>query len=861
MSRKLILASAVSLALLPGVAAALGLGGIRTQSALNEPFFAEIDLVDARRDELDAIKVLLAPAEDFQRAGAPRPHFLTRLRFQPQISPQGRPVIVVTSSEPVREPFLDFLIELNWPQGRMVKGYTVLLDPPVTLDRRAPRVERPAAGSLTSAAPAAGAQRPVGGVAQIPAGAGAGAYPLRYGPVESGAGLWRVARNLAPPGATVAQTAMALYRSNQGAFIRGDINRLRQGVVLEVPSAAELFALNAADAEREYRAALRGGRVTVTPLVQVADAAPTEDRLRIATAPQTLAAPASPAVAPSPAPPAGAVPPELGTLQQELLLVQEAGESTRQETEELRSRIRELETQLADIQRLLQLRNEQLAMVQAAQREEQPAAVAEATELEPLSPPAEPTIPQEVAEPLAEETTTLVEADSVVAEPEVEPVAEPEPTPEVAASEPEVAVPATEPAAETEVAAADEPEAPMAVPAGPELAAVSRSQTMPGSAPESEGSWVPVWAESFSGSPMAIGGGLAALAALLGLIVVRRRRHLGEMLPAGGLVGAQGLAGAGAMPGDGLIGDTAATKPSWADSRLSGDSALAPAEGETEEADVVSEADVYIAYGRYREAQALLEDELRRSPGRVDLKLKLAEAYSGAKNLPALKYLMSDMERTGVHRLYPDQWDRLEGALKGLEATPARDAAPAIGPGPLAASGASTSRAEPKLAVGAASAAGADDLALDLDALDFLGSTPTAPAAKPQAPATTTDLDLQREELDRFSEIDFGDSEVFEEPPARPTPAPATEGSASALGDSFDLLMPLSKETEGSEPASSQWQSDSGLWDEVTTKIDLARAYIEMEDPEAARLILQEVVAEGNAGQQAEAREMLARLG
>lgn len=73
--------------------------------------------------------------------------------------------------------------------------------------------------------------------------------------------------------------------------------------------------------------------------------------------------------------------------------------------------------------------------------------------------------------------------------------------------------------------------------------------------------------------------------------------------------------------------------------------------------------------------------------------------------------------------------------------------------------------------------------------------------------------------------------------------------------------MPLSKETAGSEPVSSQWQSDSGLWDEVTTKIDLARAYVEMEDPEAARVILQEVVAEGNASQQAEAREMLARLG
>jgi pilus assembly protein FimV len=337
------------------------------------------------------------------------------------------------------------------------------------------------------------------------------------------------------------------------------------------------------------------------------------------------------------------------------------------------------------------------------------------------------------------------------------------------------------------------------------------------------------------------------------------------MLPEGPLVAGEGLSGSSAVHGDGLMRDAAAAKPSWADSRLGGESALAPGEGETEEADIVSEADVYIAYGRYREAQTLLEDELRRSPARVDLKLKLAEAYSGAKNLAALKYLMSDMERTGVHRLYPDQWDRLESALKGLEATSEGGAAPATGQGPSAADAASAPRgAEARIALGASAVATGvarpDDLDLDLDALDLIGTNQPAPPAKPEAPATTTDLDLQREELDRFSEIDFGDSEVFEEPPARPATT-AQAPSPAALGDSFDLLMPLSKETGGSEAPSSQWQSDSGLWDEVTTKIDLARAYIEMEDPEAARVILQEVVAEGNASQQLEAREMLARIG
>ena len=879
MTRKLVLASAVSLALLPGVATALGLGGIRAQSALNEPFFAEIDLVDAKPDELDAIKVLLAPPEEFERAGSPRPHFLTRLRFQPQVSPQGRPVILVTSSDPVREPFLDFLVELNWPQGRMVKGYTVLLDPPVTLDRRAPRVERAAVASVTAPTRAAADRPSTGGVAAVPAGVSSGAFPLRYGPVESGAGLWRVARNLAPPGATVAQTAMALYRSNQRAFIRGDINKLRVGQVLEIPSAAELFALSAADAEREFRAALRGGRVTTSPLVQVADAAPAEDHLRIATVPDTPAAPVPPTVAP----PAAAPAPELGALQQELLLVQEAGESTRQETAELRARIRELEGQLLDIQRLLQLRNEQLAMVQATQREAPLAPVAEATEIAPLVDEAEPAVESAAPPDVAELPAAAPEVEPVVAEPGPETVAETPVPPAVDLPTPDEA-----PAPEPEVAAVDE--APPPAPEAPRIAAVEPAPppvaepvaAVPGERPPTEARREPAapetwlgagWVEALVASPMAVGGSLAVLAALLTLIVVRRRRHLGEMLPQEALVAGEGGRGASAMPPEGgLLTGAAAAKPSWADSRyVAGDSTLAAPEGEAEEADVVSEADVYIAYGRYREAQSLLETELRRAPNRVDLKLKLAEAYAGSKNLAALKELMGDLERSGVHRLHPSQWDRLEKALGGLQAAEPTPPAPAPR-GPVAAPPTPAApREESRLALGAVGAAAASvapaapgpsraaDLDLDLDGLDLFGA---GPAAKGEAPATTTDLDLQRQELDRFSEIAFGDSEMVEPAPLRPSPVATQQpASTSPLSDSFDLLMPLSKETGLSQPTSSEWQADSGLWDEVTTKIDLARAYIEMEDPEAARVILQEVVSEGSASQQAEARDMLARLG
>ncbi|MGB5834687.1 MAG: fimbrial protein FimV, partial [Thiohalocapsa sp.] len=134
---------AIMLGSLASTAAALGLGGLRAQSALNQPFYAEIALSDVKTDELDTVKARLASREDFSEAGAERPHFLTRLKFTPMIGPSGEAIVQVTSREPIREPYLDFLIEVLWPQGRMVKEYTVLMDPPTSVSTSAPRVSQP----------------------------------------------------------------------------------------------------------------------------------------------------------------------------------------------------------------------------------------------------------------------------------------------------------------------------------------------------------------------------------------------------------------------------------------------------------------------------------------------------------------------------------------------------------------------------------------------------------------------------------------------------------------------------------------------------------------------------------------------
>ncbi|MDC0435544.1 hypothetical protein OAM69_07935, partial [bacterium] len=128
--RKLATAAAVSLALASGGAFGLGLGEIEMQSALNQRLEAEIQLTSVEPGELEGMIVQLASPEAFARAGIERSDVLTDLRFSVDQS-SGNPVIKIESTSPVVEPFLNFLVEVDWPQGRMVREYTVLLDPPV----------------------------------------------------------------------------------------------------------------------------------------------------------------------------------------------------------------------------------------------------------------------------------------------------------------------------------------------------------------------------------------------------------------------------------------------------------------------------------------------------------------------------------------------------------------------------------------------------------------------------------------------------------------------------------------------------------------------------------------------------------
>ncbi|MBK5930827.1 hypothetical protein CCR82_09905 [Halochromatium salexigens] len=347
---------------------ALDVGELRTRSALNQPFHGEIDLLDVNESDLDQVEARLARPAAFEQAGLERPAFLTELRFTPMIGPKGGPIIQVISRAPIREPYLVLLLELLWPGGRLVKDYAVLLDPPAV---SSPRAER-ATGVLERD------------------------FPLRYGPVPAGVGLTEVGRRLAMPGATLEQLALAFHRNSPGAFVDGNINRLRQGAELIIPTRAELLALDPEAAREQYWAAAAGARIAQVPLTDV-DARLTDASqettgrtgARVARTEQPPVEAAGPALAPEVGADEAALVPEPGTedkapapavgakglaptpesesgasmalLEAELLLMREQSEANRQEATELRARVQELEARLSTIRRLLERRNAQLA--------------------------------------------------------------------------------------------------------------------------------------------------------------------------------------------------------------------------------------------------------------------------------------------------------------------------------------------------------------------------------------------------------------------------------------------------------------------------------------------------------------------
>lgn len=352
------------------LAQALGLGAIKIHSALNQPLEAEIEVLGADRDELDELEVSLASSEAFTRVGLDRPFLLTKLAFTVDETAEGSPIVQVTSPMPIREPFLSFLVRAEWPQGRLFREYTVLLDPPAFAQ------SQPA--PATSQAPAQPASRP----AAAPTSARP-AEPTQYR-VQPNDTLWRIAQRISPADTlTVEQVMLGIQRANPTAFINNNINGVRRGAVLAIPSAASLQRISPQEARAEVREQMASWRAAQQTAQQTAQAEPAAEPAQ----PQAAADQPAAAKTQQPsaaAPQAGAdqldivgaeekaataeaetdQPNETAHLQERLELTREQSDALQQENEALSEANQVLEDRLNTLNSRLQQTEQQLAQAQ-----------------------------------------------------------------------------------------------------------------------------------------------------------------------------------------------------------------------------------------------------------------------------------------------------------------------------------------------------------------------------------------------------------------------------------------------------------------------------------------------------------------
>ncbi|MFP4695312.1 FimV/HubP family polar landmark protein [Thiohalospira sp.] len=369
--------------LTPLAAAGVGLGEIEVDSYIDEPFEGRIELTDVERDELDRIRARLAPEADFRDAGMERTPTAGALDFEP-VWEEGRAYLRVTTSRPVERAFLDLLVELEWPAGREVREYTVLLDPPDTTDEESASVDAPAAEADTAAS------RPEQET------------DLEYGRVEEGDRLWDIAEELrqrAGGDVTTEQVAMALLRDNPEAFQGDNVNRLMAGYVLRIDDTDSLGRVGAEEAEsefwRQYRAwqdfrQQRAGEATERPSREAgaaggdADDEEAGDETADAEgagnaegqdAPSGLSLEGPEAMAAGEAPGSGgeaedAEDSRVEELSDELDEALAEADSRREGNEALRERLAAMEEQLQSMERLLEFDSSELAALQEGAEEE-----------------------------------------------------------------------------------------------------------------------------------------------------------------------------------------------------------------------------------------------------------------------------------------------------------------------------------------------------------------------------------------------------------------------------------------------------------------------------------------------------------
>ncbi|MBY8973719.1 FimV family protein [Pseudomonas sp. P867] len=831
--RKLVLAIAAASALSSGMAQALQLGEMTLKSKLNQPLSVEIELRDVGGLTAAEITPSLASAQAFVDAGVDRQAFLDDLTFTPVINPEGRSVVRVTSSKPLPDSYVRFLLQVQWPNGRLMRDYSVLLDP-AKFDQPAPTASAPA-----STAPAAGT-------------------PAQH-TTTSRDTLWEIAaknRN----GASVQQTMLAIQALNPDAFIDGNINRLKTGQVLRLPDVTQSTALAQPQAIAEVsaqNAAWRQGRRT--PKGQVAGKAQLDatKRTQAGNAPTSTQAKDNLSLVSAEAAKQGTKGKagDNRALSDKLAMTQEELDTTRRDNEELKSRAADLQSQLDKLQKLIQLKNDQLARLQAQNGEPAtaaiPAQLAGEPAAEPAAPAATPAPAAEPPKPVAAPATTEGKFNDLLTNPII-----------------------------------------LGIIGGAGILVVLLLLLL--------------WARHRNArreeeKHLRMARALAEEPEFT--------PNIDQDLPPDSFEGLEvpppsvklGAAPAPAPVAEPVVVPTVA-------------SVLAPlavAVAQENSSDALAQAQSHIDRGHLNQAADVLEQAIKHEPKRSDLRLKLMEVY-GLQNdkdgfVTQERQLVANGENHAQVEQLKSRFPAMAVLAAGVSAAVAAAALDAqyvkdlLDDKPAAPEPADTFDNDFDLSLDELEAASPAEIARDQQTFEALLQQQTEAKADAQD-LSDFDLDLQLDPPASKSDDDFLsglEEQMKDVPPVEPptltpaaldefelpedfdlsladeptAPAAKPDAFASELDDVNAELDRLSQSLEHPPIEPTFTAEDAALGgddepdfdflsgtDEVATKLDLAQAYIDMGDADGAKDILDEVLVEGNEDQRGEAKEMLGRI-
>ena len=865
---------------------ALGLGRLQVQSSLGETLRAEIDVTSLSPEEAANLQVKVASPDAYKAAGVDYNAVLPATRVSLERRADGRPYLRLTSDRGVQEPFVDVILEINWSTGRLTREYTMLFDPPATARAPAPST----APAMAAASPAAEPARPAAQPrpARVPSAEpaapsarstepravatqrAAAAPATKAGPesgdeyrVRQGDTLSKIAGRTQRSGVSLDQMLVALYRANPQAFMDNNMNRLKSGVVLAVPSAESANSASASEARQVIQAQSADFGAYRQRLAGAVPAAKTEGSTRQASGKvQAQVEDRKQAAAPTP---------DKLTLSKGTPGAKSPEAVISKETEKKASdvRVAELAKNVDELKKLSGAAS--AAKPGAAAAPSAAPAPAPAVAITKPTPAPATAAPAPAPAPVAKPAPAPAPAPVVAAAPASAPTpaASPAPAPAVAASMP--ALPASVPAVTVAAAPASAPVAAAPTPPAPASAPV-KAAVKPPAKPA-----VPVEEPSFFDSllndnPLLLGlGGLAV--ALLGIFGVYRfaknaKKDSGETsflesrLQPDSFFGASG--------GQRIDTRDAGGNSSSMSYSLSQLDAIG-------DVDPVAEADVYLAYGRDLQAEEILKEAMRSNPDRMAIRTKLLEVYAKRRDTKGFELLATQLYT--LTRGEGEDWAKAQEL--GVQIDPDN---PLFKPGgapivrhtetgelvePLGASTMPQSVLPSPSQYGAASMSGvppvppdSGDMGLDLD-LD-LGGPSTAPGALDST--QTLAPSVKRPDND-MTELDFSPSRAPapRQPDAHefdlsdisldldlPTEAPLTKPAASApapLGRESGLgaidLPPL----------------DDGHDDPLSRKLELAEEFRQIGDNDGARDLLQEVVAKASGTVKTRAQSMLADLG